>query len=111
MPRRRRDDDDDDGGEAYRRHHHDKRPRPPAPPQQKHLYLVLDDWDRGYSIHKLDVDLDDAGVIHGGGGGPAVRFAAPRSSCDARFFPMRGDSVVMVSNAAPTLVYDTGAAR
>uniref|UniRef100_A0A0E0RK93 DUF1618 domain-containing protein n=1 Tax=Oryza rufipogon TaxID=4529 RepID=A0A0E0RK93_ORYRU len=110
MPRRRRDDDDDDGGEAYRRHHHDKRPRPPAPPQQKHLYLVLDDWDRGYSIHKLDVDLDDAGVIHGGGGGPAVRFAAPRSSCDARFFPMRGDSVVMVSDAAPTLVYDTGAA-
>ncbi|KAF8712611.1 hypothetical protein HU200_028367 [Digitaria exilis] len=28
----------------------DKRPRR----QQKHLYLVLDDWDRGFSVHKID---------------------------------------------------------
>uniref|UniRef100_A0A0E0MPS8 Uncharacterized protein n=1 Tax=Oryza punctata TaxID=4537 RepID=A0A0E0MPS8_ORYPU len=114
--RRRDDDDDDGGGEAYRRHRHEKRLRPPA--QQKHLYLVLDDWDRGYSIHKLDVDVDDPGVIHGGldhdhdaGGVPAVRFAAPGSSCGMQFFPMRGGSIVMVSDdAALTLVYDTGAA-
>jgi hypothetical protein len=28
-----------------------KRPRQ----GQKHLYLVIDDWEMGYSIHKLDV--------------------------------------------------------
>nr|CAB3479672.1 unnamed protein product [Digitaria exilis] len=29
----------------------DKRPR-----RGKHLYLLLDDWDRGFSIHKIDAD-------------------------------------------------------
>jgi hypothetical protein len=23
--------------------------------KHQHLYLLLDDWDRGYSIHRLDV--------------------------------------------------------
>jgi hypothetical protein len=25
-------------------------------PVQQHLYLLLDDWERGYSIHSLDAD-------------------------------------------------------
>lgn len=31
------------------------------PRRKQHLYLALDDWDGGYSIHKLDADdiLDD----------------------------------------------------
>ena len=28
----------------------------PAPERKKHLYLLLDDWERGYSIRRLDVD-------------------------------------------------------
>ncbi|RLN04715.1 hypothetical protein C2845_PM13G00500 [Panicum miliaceum] len=28
-----------------------KRRRP-----RKHLYLVLDDWEKGFSIHKIDAD-------------------------------------------------------
>ncbi|CAO2200276.1 unnamed protein product [Urochloa humidicola] len=27
---------------------------------RKHLYLVLDDWDQGYSIHKIDADTSDS---------------------------------------------------
>jgi hypothetical protein len=29
--------------------------------QKKHLYLVLDDWNMGFSIHKLDLDDDSDG--------------------------------------------------
>ncbi|XP_062201501.1 uncharacterized protein LOC133904034 [Phragmites australis] len=40
--------------------------RPAQQRQQKHLYLVVDDWEKGYSIHKVgedDFDSDaDAGV-------------------------------------------------
>uniref|UniRef100_A0A0D9WAG2 peptidyl-tRNA hydrolase n=1 Tax=Leersia perrieri TaxID=77586 RepID=A0A0D9WAG2_9ORYZ len=110
MPTRRR-DDGDGHGEAYGRK---KKPRPS--PQKQHLYLVLDDWDRGYSIHKLDVDDDsDTGIIHGdlatdGGGGPALRLAARGSPYGMRFFPMRGGHIAVVSDASPTLVYDTAAA-
>ncbi|CAO2177495.1 unnamed protein product [Urochloa humidicola] len=35
----------------------DKRRRRRA---RKHLYLVLDDWDKGYSIHKIDADTFDS---------------------------------------------------
>ncbi|XP_066392582.1 uncharacterized protein [Miscanthus floridulus] len=27
--------------------------------QKKHLYLILDDWERGYSVYKVDVDAFD----------------------------------------------------
>ncbi|KAK8449531.1 hypothetical protein SEVIR_7G234150v4 [Setaria viridis] len=43
--RRGREQHCDDGAAA-------KRPRR----GQKHLYLVMDDWEMGYSIHKLEVD-------------------------------------------------------
>ena len=26
---------------------------------KQHLYLVLDDWDKGFSIHKIDADSFD----------------------------------------------------
>jgi len=28
----------------------------PAPERKKHLYLLLDDWERGYSVRRMDVD-------------------------------------------------------
>jgi hypothetical protein len=24
--------------------------------KKKHIYLVIEDWEMGYSIHKLDID-------------------------------------------------------
>lgn len=32
----------------------------PATRQQQHLYLVLDDWEDGYSVHKVDVNAFDS---------------------------------------------------
>jgi len=38
-----------------------KRKRP-APERKQQLYLLLDDWERGYSVRRLDVDTFDAGA-------------------------------------------------
>ncbi|CAM0910017.1 unnamed protein product [Alopecurus aequalis] len=32
----------------------------PAKQEQQHLYLVLDDWKNGYTVHKVDVDAFDS---------------------------------------------------
>jgi hypothetical protein len=34
----------------------------PAPERKQQLYLLLDDWERGYSVRRLDVDAFDAGA-------------------------------------------------
>ena len=39
--------------------------------RRRHLYLMLDDWKKGFSIHKLDLDNDD------GSGGGALPLPAP----------------------------------
>ena len=48
----------------------------PAPERKKHLYLLLDDWERGYSVRRMDVDDfnsdDDAGTDL-----PPTRFTEP----------------------------------
>uniref|UniRef100_A0A453G5X7 DUF295 domain-containing protein n=3 Tax=Triticinae TaxID=1648030 RepID=A0A453G5X7_AEGTS len=74
--------------------------------EQKHLYLVLDDWKDGFSIHKIDADDDEADL----GQPPVLRLVSP-----APGFPMRfavvGSNIVIVTNPrcgqAPTLFYDT----
>ena len=38
-----------------------KRKRP-APERKQQLYLLLDDWERGYSVRRLDIDTFDAGA-------------------------------------------------
>uniref|UniRef100_A0A0E0KAE4 DUF295 domain-containing protein n=1 Tax=Oryza punctata TaxID=4537 RepID=A0A0E0KAE4_ORYPU len=43
---------DDDGGELESRRPHSRRHRQ----RRRHLYIVLDDWSKGYSIYKVDVD-------------------------------------------------------
>uniref|UniRef100_A0ACD5W5B2 Uncharacterized protein n=1 Tax=Avena sativa TaxID=4498 RepID=A0ACD5W5B2_AVESA len=94
-----------------------KRPR-------KHLYLVLDDWEKGFSVHKLDAlslfDYDSASDNDedGSGGGlkrlpdpPAVRITEARHS--PMLFAGLG-SCIFVANkrqysahASGALVYDT----
>jgi hypothetical protein len=37
-----------------------KRPAPQR--KQQHLYLLVDDWERGYSVRKLDADAFDSGA-------------------------------------------------
>uniref|UniRef100_A0A0D9W940 Uncharacterized protein n=1 Tax=Leersia perrieri TaxID=77586 RepID=A0A0D9W940_9ORYZ len=40
--------------------HENPPPPPPAPRRRKrHLYLVMDDWEEGYGIYKVDVDTFD----------------------------------------------------
>ncbi|WVZ83261.1 hypothetical protein U9M48_030427 [Paspalum notatum var. saurae] len=50
--KRPRFDDDGAGGSSGDRQQSSSR----CCPKKKHLYLVLDDWDKGYSVHKMDVD-------------------------------------------------------
>ncbi|TVU27909.1 hypothetical protein EJB05_19410, partial [Eragrostis curvula] len=37
----------------------DRAAKRPAPQRKQHLYLLLDDWERGYSVRKLDVESFD----------------------------------------------------
>nr|TKW42043.1 hypothetical protein SEVIR_1G357800v2 [Setaria viridis] len=48
----------------------------PAPQRKQHLYLLLDDWERGYSVRRLDTDAFDSDA---GANPPAPpeRFAEP----------------------------------
>lgn len=74
-------------------------------PKKKHLYLVLDDWEEGYSIHKIDVDtLQDLQV---GFPEPAVlRLGAPKLHTTAL-----GSNIFIATSPrceqTPTLVYNT----
>jgi hypothetical protein len=102
---RQRCDDDDDA--AAKR----------ARPRQKHLYLVMDDWEMGYSIHKLDVDEFESDA---GGGGEnklrrlpapcALRIEAPADRSSAILTAL-GSKIFLVtdrlSDGAPMLIYDT----
>ncbi|CAN6279728.1 unnamed protein product [Urochloa humidicola] len=46
----------------------------PALQQKQHLYLVLDDWERGYSVRRLDIDAFASGA---GDPPPPERFTEP----------------------------------
>ncbi|CAL5054517.1 unnamed protein product [Urochloa decumbens] len=100
-----------------------KRSRPA--PKKKHLYLVLDDWEKGYSIRKIGPDDT---LLPASSGSTctdlqdlpepaAFRFAAPANS--ETIFAALGSNIVIVSSSGdhttteapnPTLVYDTAAA-
>ncbi|KAM0841384.1 hypothetical protein ACQ4PT_059019 [Festuca glaucescens] len=90
------------------------------PPRKQHLYLALDDWEGGYSIHKLDADnifLDDIG-----GGGEhrlpeptAIRIKTPVYG--RMIFTALGTTIFIDTNphnrgdnVPPTFVYDTDTA-
>ncbi|KAF7088673.1 hypothetical protein CFC21_091754 [Triticum aestivum] len=76
--------------------------------RQKHLYLVLDDWDGGYTIRKIDVDDDDSSspalILSDH---PAVRLVSPAPYIRMIFTSM-GTHILAVSSQHPaTLAYDT----
>ncbi|CAM0880097.1 unnamed protein product [Alopecurus aequalis] len=107
MPKRRR---EQGGGCGCR----GKRPR-------KHLYLVLDDWEKGFSVHKLDAlsmfDSDSNSDCDGGGGlqrlpdPPALRITEAQHS--PTLFAGLGSRIFVANTsqysaqASGSLVYDT----
>uniref|UniRef100_J3LDR4 Uncharacterized protein n=1 Tax=Oryza brachyantha TaxID=4533 RepID=J3LDR4_ORYBR len=52
--KRPRENDDDSCDARKKRSCTCTRPRRKQQQQRQHLYLALDDWDSGYSIHRLD---------------------------------------------------------
>ncbi|OEL20471.1 hypothetical protein BAE44_0018516 [Dichanthelium oligosanthes] len=88
--------------------------------RRKHLYLVLDDWNKGFSVHKIDTDgFDsdsdsdddrDAGVAVAGHlpEPPALRLESP-GDADMSFATI-GSKIFIVTDArcdqTPALVYD-----
>lgn len=75
-------------------------------PDQKHLYLVLDDWDSGYSIYKIDADQDAADLHQP----PILRLVSPKPR-GPMCFDVLGSNILITTNPrcgdAPTLVYNT----
>ncbi|EMS56442.1 hypothetical protein TRIUR3_30119 [Triticum urartu] len=92
-----------------------------APRRKQHLYLALDDWEGGYSIHKLDVDkiLDEATDSGGERKLPepaAFRIRSP--VCGPIDFAALGTDIFFAANPRyyfgqhppPTFVYETNIA-
>lgn len=76
------------------------------PDHKQHLYLVLDDWDSGFSIHKIDADQDTADLRQP----PVLRLVSPVPG-NPMCFDVVGRNILIATNprcgTAPTLVYDT----
>jgi hypothetical protein len=76
--------------------------------KQKHLYLVLDDWIKGFTIHKIDHD-NDSDLREPG----VVRIITPVTGRPMIFAAM-GTNIFIATNPrcgqTPSLVYDTEAA-
>ncbi|KAL6649453.1 hypothetical protein ACP70R_013677 [Stipagrostis hirtigluma subsp. patula] len=117
MPKRHRSEQsDDDGG--------DRGSRRPCPrcPRQRRLCVVLDDWSKGYSIYKLDVDgFDDDDDYFDQRAErlpdpPLFRLEIPDGDPHVAIFAAAGSGIFAVhyrgdDKGAPVLVYDaaTGA--
>ncbi|KAL6841846.1 hypothetical protein ACP4OV_028358 [Aristida adscensionis] len=113
MPKRHGKDNQNRGGA-------DKRSRPER--RRKHLYLVLDDWKKGFSIHKIDADSSDsvsdsddeqcprAAVAGHLPEPPALRLEAPGPHV-GMFHATLGGKILVVTDTdfgqTPALVYDT----
>jgi hypothetical protein len=100
-------------------------PGPANRRQSKHLYIVLDDREAGYSIHKLDAgsflfsDSDDEGEHSGSGAGGLKRLPEPPAArldysgrADDIFIASLGSKILVANGVtcneqACTLAYDT----
>ncbi|CAL4953249.1 unnamed protein product [Urochloa decumbens] len=85
-----------------------------AKKKKKHLYLVVDDWKGGYSIHKLDAD--DNSMEHRLPEHGALRLASSPERAPMAFAAL-GTNIFIATNprcsrhrAPPFLAYDTEAA-
>ncbi|KAF6989629.1 LOW QUALITY PROTEIN: hypothetical protein CFC21_006943 [Triticum aestivum] len=81
----------------------DKKLRPVQ--RQKHLYLVLDDWTKDFSIRKIDIDtLDGSSDLDLEP--PILRLVSPSPTYPMNFAAL-GSKIFMASNKHPsTMVYD-----
>ncbi|OEL17535.1 hypothetical protein BAE44_0021443 [Dichanthelium oligosanthes] len=89
----------------------DERPRL----RRKHLYLVLDDWRKGFSIHKIDADSFDSDGTGAAGHlpePPALRFESPDGGVphSGVFFTALSSKIFILMNQRCALVYDTDTA-
>ncbi|KAM3409632.1 hypothetical protein ACQJBY_002115 [Aegilops geniculata] len=82
----------------------DKKLRPVQ--RQKHLYLVLDDWTKDFSIRKIDIDtLDGSSDLDFK---PPILRQMSASPTYSMNFAALGSKIFMASNKHPsTMVYDT----
>ncbi|KAF8663219.1 hypothetical protein HU200_055823 [Digitaria exilis] len=91
-----------------------------TPPKQRHLYLVLDDWEEGYTIRKIDVEtfhvagvdaMDDHPVVAALPDPPVIRVeAAEHGQQAATFFTSLGTKILALprsSSATGVPVFDT----
>lgn len=74
--------------------------------KQKHLYLVLDDWDKGFTVHKIDADSPDLSLSE-----ECIRLLSPEPCHRMAFTTLGSSHIIAASNKHPaTLVYDTDTA-
>ncbi|KAL6657102.1 hypothetical protein ACP70R_004882 [Stipagrostis hirtigluma subsp. patula] len=117
MPKRRGQENQNqgDGGDFA-----GKRSRPVR--RRKHLYLVLDDWNKGFSVHKIDPDTFDsdsdsdddqdhrAAVAGHLPEPPALRLESPGPRVGMSYAAL-GSKIFAVTDAGfgqtPALIYDT----
>ncbi|KAK3128837.1 hypothetical protein QOZ80_6BG0466980 [Eleusine coracana subsp. coracana] len=78
--------------------------------RKQHLYLVVDDWDKGYSIHKVDIGALASDAKHLPDP-PVLRVQAPADHMSTHFAAMDSKMVIMHTlydqEAPPAFVYDT----
>ncbi|XBI45611.1 hypothetical protein VPH35_110057 [Triticum aestivum] len=79
--------------------------------KEKHLYLVLDDWDKGFTIRKIDADSPDDHRRSLLDEPPVIRLLSPNPIHRMAFAALGSSHVLAASNKHPaTLVYDTDTA-
>uniref|UniRef100_A0ACD5UGA7 Uncharacterized protein n=1 Tax=Avena sativa TaxID=4498 RepID=A0ACD5UGA7_AVESA len=69
--------------------------------KHKSLYLVLDDWDTGFTIRKLDADSPDLSAP------PVLRLQSPMRHHSMDFAALGSKIIAMSNQFAATLVFDT----
>ncbi|KAF6985065.1 hypothetical protein CFC21_002973 [Triticum aestivum] len=74
--------------------------------RQKHLYLALDDWTKGFAIYKIDIDtLDSSSDLDLE---PPVLRLVSASPSYPMYFAALGSNIFMASSKHPgTMVYNT----
>ncbi|CAL5056236.1 unnamed protein product [Urochloa decumbens] len=80
----------------------------PAQQRKQHLYLVLDDWERGYSVRRLDVDAFDSDAGAGAADPPPERFTEPPVARIEAEHAMRESDRRFVSHGTKIFAMDPG---
>ncbi|KAF7086616.1 hypothetical protein CFC21_089900 [Triticum aestivum] len=72
--------------------------------KEKSLYLVLDDWHKGFTIRKIDADSPDLSAS------PVLRVVSPERGRAMKFAALGGYIIATSNIHAGTLFYDTDTA-